>query len=376
MNGAERTERTERTERAGRAERTARAEPGAPGGDRWAYIGSFTSGGGHGITVASVDPADGALTPVTTVNSLVNPSCLALVRDTGVLYAVSDADQGRAAAFRTGDGRLAPLGEPVDVGGAGPAYLSVAAGRLLTANYGTGSVSSLALRPDGSPAGPPAVLAHRGAGPDPERQTGPHAHQVLPDPSGRWLLSVDLGTDSVRVCALDPDSGAPRPHAETALRAGSGPRHLAFHPYEDVVYVLHELMPRLTVCHWDPGAGRLEPVTELKVGGEDVPAGVRAYPSVVLFAPDGRFAWAAVRGTNRIHTLSLADGADRPRVTGVVSCGGDWPRDLVTDASGRLLYVVNEWSGDVTWFAVDPADGGLSPAGAVRVPAAACLVFS
>ncbi|MER7520693.1 lactonase family protein [Streptomyces sp. NPDC126499] len=357
------------------AERGERAASG-DGGGRWAYIGSFTSGGGHGITVAAVDPAEGALTPVTTVNSLVNPSCLTLARDTGVLYAVSDADPGRAAAFRTGDGRLAPLGEPVEVGGAGPTHLSVAAGRLLTANYGAGSVSSLALRPDGSPAGPPAVLPHRGSGPDPERQTGPHAHQVLPDPSGRWLLSVDLGTDSVRVCALDPDSGAPRLHAETALRAGSGPRHLAFHPYEGVVYVLHELMPQLTVCHWDADAGRLEPVAEVPVGGDDVPAGVRAYPSVVLVAPDGRFAWAAVRGTNRILTLSLAEGADRPRVAGAVACGGDWPRDLVTDASGRLLYVVNEWSGDITWFTVDPRDGRLSPAGAVGVPAAACLVFS
>ncbi|MFF5970733.1 lactonase family protein [Streptomyces sp. NPDC012769] len=357
------------------ADRAARAGDG-----RWAYIGSFTSGGGRGITVAAVDPADGALTPVTTVNSLPDPSCLALVRDTGVLYAVSDADPGRAAAFRTGDGRLAPLGAPVDVGGAGPAYLSVAGGRLLTANYGAGSVSSLPLGSDGGPAGPPAVLRHGGSGPDPERQTGPHAHQVLPDPGGRWLLCVDLGTDSVRVCALDPDSGAPRLHEETALRAGSGPRHLAFHPDTGpdggVVYVLHELMPQLTVCHWDARAGRLRPVSEIAVVGDDVPEGVRAYPSVVLVASDGRFAWAAVRGTNRIVTLSLEDGAERPRVTGEVSCGGEWPRDLVADDSGRRLYVVNEWSGDITWFAVDPDDGRLRPAGAVEVPAAACLVFS
>ncbi|MFI8963028.1 lactonase family protein [Streptomyces sp. NPDC053493] len=345
-------------------------------GGRWAYIGSFTAGGGRGITVAAVDPADGTLTPVQEVEPFVNPSCLALARDGAVLYATSDADPGRAAAFQTADGRLTPLGAPVDVGGAGPAYLSVTAGRLLTANYASGSVSSLPLRADGTPSGPPAVLPHHGSGPDPERQTGPHAHQVLPDPTGRWLLSVDLGTDSVRVCALDPDSGAPRLHTETALRAGSGPRHLAFHPYEDVVYVLHELMPQLTVCQWDAEAGRLEPTAEIAVGGDDAPADVRPYPSVVLVAPDGQFAWAAVRGTNTLHTLSLADGAHKPRVTGAVPCGGDWPRDLVQDPSGRLLYVVNEWSGDVTWFAVDPVDGQPRRAGSVAVPAAACLVFS
>ncbi|MFD5098025.1 lactonase family protein [Streptomyces albidochromogenes] len=344
---------------------------------QWAYIGSFTSGGGRGITVAAVDPATGALTPHTSLDAVVNPASLALAGGGGVLYAVSDTEPGAVAAFRTGtDGSLTPLGTPVDAGGSGPTHLALAGRRLLTANYGAGSVSSFATGPDGSVSAPPAVLAHHGSGPDADRQRGPHAHQVLPDPGGRWVLSVDLGTDSVRVCALDGATGELRVHTETVLRAGSGPRHLAFHPDGEVAYVLHELTPQMTVCRWDTVSGRLDPLMEVAIDPEGTAADERVHPSVVCVSPDGRFVRAAVRGGNTVLTYSLADGAEKPRLTSGVDCGGVWPRDLVTDPSGRRLYVVNEWSGDVTWFDVDAESGELSRAGAVEVPAAACVLFS
>ncbi|MFE9630976.1 lactonase family protein [Streptomyces sp. NPDC006463] len=345
------------------------------GGHR-AYIGSFTSGGGRGVTTAAVDPATGALTPIAVTGAAVaDPSYLTLAVDTGVLYAVSETGQGAVAAFTPTAAGLAPLGAPVGVGGSGPTHLSLAGRRLLTANYTSGSVSSLPLAADGRPEGPAAVLAHHGCGIDADRQERPHAHQVLPDPSGRWVLSVDLGTDSVRVCALDPATGEPRLHTETALRAGTGPRHLAFHPHGEVAYVLHELEPQLTVCRWNAASGRLEPVGEVPIASEGPSGAVRAYPSAVVASADGRFVWAAIRGTDAIATLSLAAGAEEPQLTGVVGCGGSWPRDLAADPSGRRLYAANEHSGDVTWFDVDPVTGQPREAGSVAVPAATCVVF-
>ncbi|MGW5346802.1 beta-propeller fold lactonase family protein [Streptomyces sp. HUAS TT3] len=340
-----------------------------------AYIGSFTAGGGRGITVAAVDRATGTLTPLAAVNSVDNPSCLALAHDGQVLYAVSDCDDGLAVAYRPTASGLALLGRPVPVGGRGPTHLSVSGNRLLTAHYASGSVSSLPLAADGSLAHPASVLSHQGSGPDTDRQRGPHAHQVLPDPSGRWVLSVDLGTDSVRVCSLDPETGALHVRTETALRAGSGPRHLVFHPHGPVAYVVHELMPQLTVCRWDAAAGLLTPVGEVPLCSRTAPA-EREYPSVGAVSGDGRFLWVAVRGSNLIATLSLLDGAGRPRLTEATGCGGSWPRDLVVDPSGGRLYVSNEWSGDVTWFDADPLTGRLRHAGRTEVPAAACLVLA
>ncbi|WP_415953039.1 lactonase family protein [Streptomyces sp. KLOTTS4A1] len=327
-----------------------------------AYIGSFTGAGGHGITTADLDPATGELTVAGATDALPDPSYLALAD--GLLYAVSETEHGALGAFDVSGDSPRLIGAPRPVHGSGPTHLTSADGHLLTANYGSGSVSVLP-RAEGAA----KVLPHQGSGPDKERQEGPHAHQVLTDPSGRWILSVDLGTDSVRVCSLDDGSLTVR--REVPLRAGSGPRHMAFHPAGGSAYVLNELRPTLTVCTWEAGDGLLTPVREVPV----LPGAPKgdAYPSALAVAPDGRFLWTATRGEDVISVFAPA--AEGPALVGVADCGGHWPRDLAVHPSGRFLYAANERSGDVTWFRVD-AQGIPRPEGKVAVPAASCVVFS
>ncbi|MGW0562463.1 lactonase family protein [Streptomyces sp. NPDC003016] len=339
-----------------------------------AFIGSFTSAGGRGIVAAAVDRETGALTVLGATDAVADPSFLALAPDGTVLYAVSETEDGAAAAFDvTGDGAPLPVGGPVAVGGAAPTHLALADGHLVTANYGSGSVTVLPVGADGAPEEATGVLHHRGSGPRQDRQGGPHAHQVLPDPTGRWVLSVDLGTDSVRICELTAPPGTLRVHTETALRPGTGPRHLAFHPDGGHAYVLGELEPAVTVCRWDAESGVLVPLGETPVvePGTDVVT----YPSEVVVAHDGRFLWVANRGHDSIAVLALdASGAEAEFVT-TVECGGHWPRDLALDPSGSRLYAANERSGDVTWFDIDQETGIPRRAGSIEAPAASCVVF-
>ncbi|MFD6278004.1 lactonase family protein [Streptomyces sp. NPDC060209] len=347
-----------------------------------AFIGSFTSAGGRGISVAAVDRDTGALSVLASTDAVADPSFLAVGRapatgDT-VLYTVSETSDGAAAAFGIGDdGTPRLIGEVRPVDGSSPTHLALAAGHLLTANYGSGSVTALPVRDDGSPGPAVRLLEHEGRGPDDGRQSGPHAHQVLADPSGSWVLSVDLGTDSVRVCALDPDTGSLRLHAETALRPGTGPRHLAFHPSGGHAYVLNELEPTVTVCRWDAAGGLLEPLGETQVLPHDYDEGdaVRTYPSEVVVSHDGRFLWTANRGHDSISVLTLDETAEKPVLAAAVGCGGRWPRDLTLDPTGQWLYAANEHSGNVSWFAVDAETGIPAHAGSVEVPAASCVVF-
>ncbi|MER5712195.1 lactonase family protein [Streptomyces sp. NPDC002122] len=336
-----------------------------------AYIGSFTSAGGRGVLAADVDPETGALTVTGASDAVADPSFLALAGP--VLHAVSETEPGAVAAFDVTGPVPLPLGAPVPVEGAGPTHLALAAGHLVTANYTSGSVTVLPLAADGTPRPATTVLRHEGSGDVPDRQSGPHAHQVLPDPSGRWIVSVDLGTDSVRICALDPATGALTLHGETALRPGTGPRHLAFHPAGTHAYVLNELEPTLTVCRWDAAAGVLEPLGETPVVPEGTPG--PSYPSAIVAAPDGRFLWAAVRGDDTLAVLALDPDGAKAALVATVPCGGAWPRDLTLDPSGRRLYAANERSGDVTWFDLDPATGVPVRAGAIEAPAASCVVF-
>ncbi|MGH3309972.1 MAG: lactonase family protein [Streptomyces sp.] len=340
-----------------------------------AYIGSFTSAGGRGIITASVDPASGALTELHhTGSSLADPSYLTLA---GHLYAVSERETGAVAALSLADrDRPALLGEPTPVRGRAPTHLTLAGGHVVTANYASGSISALPVRADGTLGSPAAVHRHTGHGPHADRQEGPHAHAVVPDPSGRWLLAVDLGTDSVWIYGLggaDPAS-RPSPHAQAALRSGSGPRHLAFHPRGDLAYVINELDSTVTACRWDADAGALEPLGETSV----VPAGAAEgpnYPSELVISPGGRFAWAANRGHDTIAVFVLSDTGDAMELTATVSCGGHWPRDLALHPSGPWLYAANERSGDITWFDIDPASGTPHRAGRLGAPAASCVIF-
>ncbi|WP_339127859.1 lactonase family protein [Streptomyces sp. f51] len=337
-----------------------------------AFIGSFTAAGGLGVLTADVDPDSGALTVLSVVADVPDPSYLALGPGRDVLYAVSETDEGAVAAFRVHGDKPELTGPPTPTGGGGPTHLSVLGGHVLTADYGSGSVSAVPVRPDGSLApAASSVLRHTGSGPNTQRQRGPHAHQVQPDPGGRWAVSVDLGTDSVRVCALD--GGTLTLRRETALRPGSGPRHLAFHPRGGHAYVLNELAPTVTVCRWDGEEGSLRPVGETPVLS-GVPDG-DPYPSGIAVSPDGRFVWTATRGRDTVSVLGVDASGEVLTLVAEVPCGGVWPRALALDASGRFLYAANERSGDVTWFDVDPGTGVPRRAGSIEAPAASCVVL-
>ncbi|MFJ3640691.1 lactonase family protein [Streptomyces sp. NPDC090108] len=333
-----------------------------------AFIGSFTAAGGPGLVIADVRPGTGALVLTGSLGTVPDPSYLALSDDGDMLYAVSETAEGAVAAYRLRGDKPAPAGPPVPVGASGPTHLGLYGGHVLTANYGSGSVTAVPLRPDGTlAAAPSGLLQHTGSGPHDRRQRGPHAHQVQSAPGGRWAVSVDLGTDSVRVCTLE--GGVPVLHREIALRPGSGPRHLAFHPDGEHAYVVNELTPTVTVCRWDAATGALKPLTEVPVL-PGAPAG-DAYPSGIVVSPDGRHVWTATRGED-VLSVFAAEG-DGLRLTATVPCGGHWPRALAQHAG--FLYAANERSGDVTWFEADERTGLPRYDGSVRVPAASCVVF-
>ncbi|MGW1957167.1 lactonase family protein [Streptomyces sp. NPDC001920] len=333
-----------------------------------AYIGSFTAAGGRGITTASVAPGSGALTVLGSVAGVPDPAYLALSPDGDRLYAVSETAEGTVAAYRLGADTPELAGPPVPVGGSGPVHLSLFDGHVLTANYGSGSVTAVPVRPDGTLAdAPSAVLRHTGSGPHTPRQLGPHTHQVLPAPGGRWAVGVDLGADSVRV--YTSAGNTLEVHREIALRPGSGPRHLAFHPFAPYAYVLNELTPTVTVCHWDADDGTLKPLAETPV--LPGPPDGDAYPSGIVASPDGRFVRTAIRGEDVLSTFAVE--GEELRLTGTVTCAGHWPR-AITESEG-FLYVANERSGDVSWFALDPDTGLPRYEGSIEVPAASCVVI-
>jgi len=92
-----------------------------------------------------------------------------------------------------------------------------------------------------------------GTGADPDRQEGPHAHQILTDLDGNHVFGVDLGADKDNVWNLDSGTGKLVPNTVpfAPIASGSGPRHMSFHPDRQHAYVLSELAFSVTVFDYD-----------------------------------------------------------------------------------------------------------------------------
>ena len=65
-------------------------------------------------------------------------------------------------------------------------------------------------------------------GPKSDRQEAPHPHQVLIDPSAKYLVVPDLGADLLRIFYIDPKTLQIDARKPFEIPPGSGPRHGAF----------------------------------------------------------------------------------------------------------------------------------------------------
>ncbi len=356
---------TEGAARADRPEHGSRAEVAA-------YLGTYTSwpGGGTGIGLGVYDGATGRLRATGVVPGVPNPSFV--IVEGRRLYAVNEQSDGAVTALEVGADGVPKVVNSQPTGGADPCHLALHRGFLLSANYSSGSVSVHPVRPDGGLGERTDLVVHEGSGPDPERQEGPHAHQVLSDPAGEFVLAVDLGTDSVYSYALS-DQGKLTSVGVARLHAGAGPRHLAFHPSGKFAYIANELDSTIVVAAYDGGVLTPGPkVSTLPAGAPTTP---RNYPAEILVSPDGRYVYLSNRGHDSVAVFAVERGGAELRLVEATPVGGRFPRHITLDAAGRFLLAANQNSGTVTTFAVDRSTGKLRQVGTVDSPVPVCVAL-
>ncbi|WP_367130470.1 lactonase family protein [Saccharothrix sp. HUAS TT1] len=337
-----------------------------------AYLGTYTSwpGGGTGLGLGAYDPSTGRLRVTGVVPDVVNPS---FVIDAGRhVYVVNEKSDGEVTALAVGPDGVPKVVGSRSTGGADPCHLALHRGFLLSANYSSGSVAVHPVLPDGSLGERTDLVEHRGAGPDPDRQEGPHAHQVLPDPTGEFVLAVDLGTDSVHSYRLG-DEGKLTLTGTARVHAGAGPRHLAFHPSGRFAYIANELDSTVVVASYDRGV--LKPGPKLSTLPAGAPTTPRNYPAEVLVSADGRFVYLSNRGHDSVAVFAVERGGAALRLVEATPVGGKFPRHLELDASGRFLLAANQNSDSVTAFAVDRRTGGLRLAHTTAAPIPVCVAL-
>ncbi|ULQ57326.1 lactonase family protein [Flavihumibacter rivuli] len=355
--------------------------PAAHAQQYYLFTGTYTTGKSEGIYVYKFDAADGSITPIDTAKGVENPSYLTLSSNGQFLYAVNENGEKKpgfasAFAFDKNTGKLTFLNK-VATKGDYPCYISITENGkwVFVANYGGGSLVAIATNKDGSLAENMQPVSHQGKGLNPARQDKPHVHQTVLSPDERYLLVTDLGTDKVHFYGVMKGAKsmplyAVKPDTYQA-DAGSGPRHLSFHPNGKWVYLIEELSGMISAFTYQKGG--LERFQKTNAHPENY-TGARGSADIHV-SPDGKFLYASNRfEANNLAIFSIDPANGMLKLVGFQDVIGKKPRNFIIEPDGKYVLVANQDTDNIVVFARDAQTGLLTPTGkTITVGNPSCL---
>jgi 6-phosphogluconolactonase len=342
----------------------------------------------RGIYFSRFRPATGEVTQPELAAEIVNPSFFAIDPNRRFLYSLSEdphslgpsRDKGSfvsAFAINPATGKLTLL-NTVSAGGTSTCHISIdKSGRnVLVTNFGSGSISVLRVKQDGSLGEMSAHVQHAGTSVDPFYQTQPHPHSINLSPDNRFVLVADLGTDKVLVYRFDEATGSLTPNDPpfAKVKPGSGPRHFVFHPSGRFGYLMNEMGGTLTAFAWDAARGVLTQIQETSTVPPDFTG--EDHSAEVVIDSSGRFLYDSNRGPDTIAVLSIDAVKGTLAPLQQESTRGIMPRSFDIDPTGSYLFAANQATDNVVLFRVDSPTGRLSPTRTVlKIDAPVCVKF-
>jgi 6-phosphogluconolactonase len=346
------------------------------------FLGSYTyeHSGSKGLYVYTFDAATGKLAFVSHADTtIVNPTYMAIAPDGRHLYVTTDAKMpypGSITAFSFDDktGKLTLVNKQSSRG-ENPAYVDVNQKKtwVVTAHYTAGSVAILPLKPDGSLGETRQVFPHKGRVGENGKEV-PHVHLAMFSPDQKAVLVTDCARDKLVIYPFREATEQPlSPPIEYPTRAGGFVRHVTFHPSLPVLYAVHEKGGIVSAFRYIEGQ-----LDSLQViAAHDSSFHGPFFSSDLHISPDGRFLYAANRGTeNNLAIFSIHPKTGKLKLVGIQSTFGKTPRNFAIEPSGKYVLVGNQDSGTVVVFQRNENTGLLSPTGeTITIPQVSCLKF-
>ena len=344
------------------------------------YVGTGGGGGSKGVYKCTLDSDTGKLGQIQLAAAAESPSFLAITPDGKFMYAASDGGGGSVISFKVEkDGNLTLLNQQVAVKGGGITHVwfDPVTHDVLGSSYGGGSIVAFKTNDDGSLTERTGFYQFTGTGPNKARQEAPHAHSiyvhtlphlVLADKTRVFAYSCDLGTDKVWIFKLGKDGSlTPNDPPFATVPPGSGPRHLAFHPFNPFVYVSNEMGHTVTVFMWNADDGSLKQLQDIST----FPAGFN-YTGEMTVAeiychPSGKWLYVSNRdvgdqGHDSIAVYSIGTDGKLTWIQDVPS-PVKFPRGMGIDSSGHWLVVAGQHDNKISPLKIDQETGKLTPTG-------------
>ena len=317
------------------------------------------------ISVLTMDAGSGKLAPKAELPVSGGPSALAISPDRHVLY-VGHRDVPEISSWRIdhATGGLTKNGSVSPDGAAG--YLSTdRKGRyLLSSYYQNGYAAVHPLADDGAVGGPPIEWLATEIG----------AHAIQTDPSNRFAfvphiarlrdnvlqpLNEELGPNVIYQFRFDDNTGhlSPNSPLRVEMEDRLGPRHLCFHPTQDILYFSDEQGSSVTGYRLNTSAGTLSAFQTIST----LPDGhtARNTCSQIQISSTGKFLYIANRGHNSIAAFSV-DATGRLTSIGQVSTEVV-PGAFSLEPGGKFLFAAGSESGRLASYRIDTDTGELTP---------------
>ena len=378
--------------------------------DYFVYVGTYTGfkfvrrsktngvGESHskGIYVSRFHADTGELGEAQLAAEMINPSFLTISPNHRFLYAVSEdpysvgppldhASYVSAFAIDSSTGKLRLL-NTVPTSGTSTCFISMdKTGKfVLMANFGSGSVSVVRVKADGSLGELASFIQDVGHSVNQFIQTEPHPHSILVSADNRYAIVSDLGTDKILAFRFDSNTGmlSPPGPPSASVYPGGGPRHFAFDPAGKFGYQLSEMSGVVDVLAFDSSKGTLTTVQRAQTMPHDF-FGIN-HSGEIEVHPSGKFLYESNRRTSTddewgLDTIGVfAIDPSKGTLTPVQASptGGIMPRSFTIDPTGKYLLAANQISNNVVIYAIDGATGQLSKTGReIAVDTPVCLKF-
>ncbi|KAK5087809.1 hypothetical protein LTR05_002024 [Lithohypha guttulata] len=356
----------------------------------------FVSSYAGNVTSLALTEKDGAYSLTPTYNATecgTSPSWLTLDATNGLLFCVNEGmatSNGSLSSFRVNqDGSLSHVQNLTTL--AGPVHATLygnPSGRrgIVLAHYGS-AISTYTLKAAGpGDAGVDFSSSQTftaSPGPVADRQNAPHPHQAILDPTGKYMLVPDLGTDQIRVFSYNSDNLALNPLDSLVTDPGAGPRHAAFWTPNGVscencttfLYVVNEISGTVAsykVSYRENNAGLRFELKDTQNALGHLVSPQRNAPSEISVSPDNRFLLIGNRNdttfnppnkdksatikSDSISTFAL-NGDGSLMFVQAAPAYGSYPRHFSTNKAGNLIAVGLQKSSEVVVFNRDVVTG-------------------
>lgn len=344
-------------------------------------VGTYTRKEGHvdgnaeGIYVYRFDTLNGKLTHEYTLKGLINPSYLEVHPNKKWIYAISetavdDESSSKIYFIKYENTNTLSLVDEYPALGDFPCHISLnKAGNLIaTANYG-GSAGLFMLNNDGEIV-ESSLIKHKGNGPT-DRQKSAHAHMTYFEDENVYVS--DLGADKVFIHKIKKNELSLELVDSIKCSEGAGPRHLAYHAYHKIFYVLNELNGTIEAFKKNNNATfkKIQTISSVKQGNDKIPASADIH-----IHPNGRMLFTSNRGDyNNISVFTINSSSGKLKFENAYDSGGKAPRNFVIHKSGRYLLAANQDSRNVISFEINTENVSLIKIQELSVPTPVCLKF-